>query len=71
MRRAICVLGFGAAAVDAADMASRASVVLTLLLTAVAFKLVISDSLPKALLFCCSPPASTRGEPLLFVLFFV
>jgi len=43
----ICMLSFVAFAIDAEDLADRASVVLTLLLTAVAFKLVVADALPK------------------------
>ena len=44
---AITVLSFSAFGIVSDDLASRLSVVLTLLLTAVAFKIVIADSLPK------------------------
>jgi len=43
----ITFLAFTSFAIDATDVPGRSSVVLTLLLTAVAFKLVVSDSLPK------------------------
>jgi len=43
----ICLLSFSAFAMPVTDLADRMSVLLTVLLTAIAFKLVISDSLPK------------------------
>lgn len=43
----ICAISFTAFAMPTEDLADRLSVVLTVLLTAVAFKLVIADSLPK------------------------
>ena len=47
MMGAITTLGFTTAAQPPAEFADRCTVTLTLLLTAVAFKLVIADSLPK------------------------
>ena len=44
---AICFLAFTAFGLPTEKLADRSSIVLTLLLTAVAFKLVISDSIPK------------------------
>ena len=44
---AICFLAFTSFALATEQLAERSSIVLTLLLTAVAFKLVISDSIPK------------------------
>lgn len=43
----ICLSSFAAFAIDSTDLASRLSVVFTMLLTAVAFKIVIADALPK------------------------
>jgi heme/copper-type cytochrome/quinol oxidase subunit 2 len=48
---AICSLSFTAFAIPREDLGDRMSIVLTLLLTAVAFKLVIADSLPKVSYF--------------------
>ena len=47
MMGSMCTLCLGAFAIDRKDFSSRCSVVLTLLLTAIAFKFVVSDSLPK------------------------
>ena len=44
---AICFLAFTAFGLPTEQLADRSSIVLTLLLTAVAFKLVIADSIPK------------------------
>ena len=44
---AICFLAFTSFGLPTEQLADRSSIVLTLLLTAVAFKLVISDSIPK------------------------
>jgi hypothetical protein len=43
----LVALCFSAFCIDVADLADRMSIILTLLLTAVAFKFVIADSLPK------------------------
>lgn len=47
MMGSMCTLCLGAFAIDRKEYADRCSVVLTLLLTAVAFKFVVSDSMPK------------------------
>ena len=43
----MCTSGFLAFALDPEEFADRSSIVLTLLLTAVSFKYVVSESLPK------------------------
>ena len=43
----ICILGFTAFAHDSHDFGARSGIVLTLLLTAVAFKMSVADTLPK------------------------
>ena len=48
---AICFLAFTSFAIPTTELGDRSGIVLTLLLTAVAFKLVISDSIPKVSYF--------------------
>merc|ERR1712079_582298 len=43
----ICLCSFAVFAIEGTELADRLSVVFTMLLTAVAFKIVVADTLPK------------------------
>ena len=64
---AICSLSFTAFAIPREELGDRMSIVLTLLLTAVAFKLVIADALPKVSYFTALDKYMNAMFALLFI----